>query len=52
MLLAHMTLIIGLALLLADRPMIFIPLTVLVALAPFPLYAARTEGGWKWRWGK
>jgi hypothetical protein len=21
------------------------------ALAPMPLYRARTEGGWHWRWG-
>jgi hypothetical protein len=51
LILSHMTLIIGLTLLLADRPMIFIPVAVLVGLVPMPLYAARTEGGWKWRWG-
>lgn len=22
-----------------------------IALLPLPLYAARTEGGWRWRWG-
>ena len=22
----------------------------ITALAPLPLYAARTRGGWKWRW--
>jgi hypothetical protein len=51
LLLSHMALIIGLALLLADRPLIFVQLILLVALAPMPLYAARTEGGWKWRGG-
>jgi hypothetical protein len=51
LLLSHMALIIGLALLLADRLLIFVPLILLVALAPMPLYAARTEGGWKWRGG-
>ncbi|WP_338467076.1 hypothetical protein RXV95_00520 [Novosphingobium sp. ZN18A2] len=25
---------------------------VLVGLAPLPLYAAKTRGGWRWRWGR
>ena len=48
---SHMALIIGVALLLADRPLIVVPLTLVLALAPMPIYAARTEGGWKWRNG-
>lgn len=24
---------------------------VIVGLLPLPLYAAKTRGGWKWRWG-
>ena len=48
---SHMALIIGVAFVLANRPLIFIPLTVVLALAPMPIYAARTEGGWKWRGG-
>jgi hypothetical protein len=24
---------------------------VILGLAPLPLYAAKTRGGWKWRWG-
>ena len=24
---------------------------VIVALLPLPLYAAKTRGGWRWRWG-
>jgi hypothetical protein len=51
MLLSHMALIVGLALLFADHMVIFIPVALLVALVPMPVYAARTEGGWKWRWG-
>ena len=51
LLLSHMAVIIGLAFLLADRPLIFVPLTLVLALAPMPIYAARTEGGWKWRNG-
>lgn len=49
---AHMALIIALALLLGSRPMILVPLILLVAFAPMPLYAARAEGGWKWRNGE
>jgi hypothetical protein len=49
---AHMALIIGLAFMLGDRPIIFVPLMLLVAIAPMPIYAARTEGGWKWRSGE
>lgn len=51
--LSHVALIIGLALLLADRPLIVVPLILILvlALAPMPMYAARTEGGWKWRNG-
>lgn len=48
---SHMALIIGLALALNDRPMILVPLIVLIAFAPMPIYAARTKGGWKWRNG-
>ena len=51
LLLSHMAVIIGAALLLMDRPLISVPLILLLALAPMPLYAARTEGGWKWRNG-
>ena len=49
LLLSHMALIIGIAVLLADRPMLMLPLVLFVAFAPMPIYAARTEGGWKWR---
>jgi len=24
---------------------------LIVAVLPLPLYAAKTRGGWKWRWG-
>ena len=51
LLLSHMAVIIGVALLLKDSPVIFVPLAFLMALAPMPIYAARTEGGWKWRSG-
>lgn len=51
LLLMHMALIGGLALIFGDRPMILIPFALIVAVAPMPIYAARTKGGWKWRWG-
>jgi hypothetical protein len=48
---AHMGVITGLALSIGDRPLMVVPLVFIVGLAPLPLYAARTEGGWKWRNG-
>jgi hypothetical protein len=51
LLLSHMALIIGAAWLLQEKPMILLPVTLLIALATMPIYAARTEGGWKWRSG-
>jgi len=26
--------------------------TGIAALLPMPIYAAKTRGGWRWRWGK
>lgn len=49
---AHLALIIGLALMFENRPLIKMPLLLLIAFAPMPIYAARTEGGWKWRNGE
>ena len=51
LMLAHMALVIGLAVALGDRPMVALPLILLAGIVPLPIYAARTEGGWKWRWG-
>jgi hypothetical protein len=51
LLLSHMALIVGVALLIDDQPMVLVPVVLLLALAPMPIYAARTEGGWKWRNG-
>ena len=47
----HGLLIIGLVYLLKDRPLALIAAILLAVLLPLPLYAARTEGGWHWRWG-
>lgn len=52
LLIAHIALIAGVAFISDGRPMIQLPLILLTALAPIPIYAARTAGGWKWRNGK
>lgn len=51
LLVTHMTLISGLAFMLSNKPIIMVPVILLAAFAPLPIYAARTEGGWKWRNG-
>ena len=45
----HIAMIAGLTVLLQDRPIAMTIAVVLAALAPMPLYRARTEGGWRWR---
>jgi len=49
---AHVALITGVATLLRDQPVVMTILVVVAALAPMPLYRARTEGGWHWRRGQ
>lgn len=51
LLLSHMALVAGLAAGFGDKPFVALPLILIAALAPLPIYAARTEGGWKWRGG-
>jgi hypothetical protein len=51
LLLSHMALVIGVVVFVQDKPTVFTPLVLVIALVPMPIYAARTEGGWKWRWG-
>jgi len=52
MLAMHLALIMGLVTLLRGHPGVLTILVLLAALAPMPLYRARTEGGWHWQWGK
>lgn len=47
---AHIALIIGLAFLMIDWPIAMIAAVIPAALLPLPIYAAKTEGGWHWRW--
>jgi len=51
MLAMHVALIMGLVTLLRGKPVALTILVLLAAIAPLPLYRARTEGGWHWRWG-
>ncbi len=34
-----------------SHPLLGTMLALILALAPLPLYAAKTRGGWRWRWG-
>lgn len=49
---AHVALIMGVAAILRDEPLALAAGVTAIALAPMPLYAAKTDGGWRWRWGK
>ena len=49
---AHIVLLVGLGALLRDKPAALVAVVIPAALLPMPLYAARTEGGWRWRWGR
>jgi uncharacterized protein (DUF2062 family) len=45
----HLMLIMGIAFWLGGNPLVSLPLSIIAAFAPLPIYRARTEGGWKWR---
>lgn len=47
----HLAVIGGLAFGFQDRPLALAAAVATAALLPLPIYAARTEGGWRWRWG-
>lgn len=47
----HIAAIVGVLLLLDGHPWVQMAMAVILGLAPAPLYAAKTEGGWRWRWG-
>ena len=49
---SHIALIIGLTVALGDRPLALLAAVLPAALLPLPIYAARTEGGMRWRWGR
>lgn len=47
----HLAMIAGLVFRLQDRPLVLAAAVAAAAILPLPIYAARTEGGWRWRWG-
>ena len=47
----HVALTLGVALLLRDKPLALVAAALTLAVLPMPIYAARTQGGWHWRWG-
>ena len=47
----HGLMIVGGLALLRTHHLAAIAWAVIAALIPLPLYAAKTRGGWKWRWG-
>lgn len=49
MLAAHIALITRISMLLRNHPTAMTIAVVLAALAPMPLYRAKTEGDWRWR---
>jgi len=49
LLLAHIALITGIAMLGQGRPVMTTIAVVLAGIAPMPLYRAKTQGGWRWR---
>ncbi|WP_447929311.1 hypothetical protein [Sphingopyxis fribergensis] len=49
LMIVHIALITGIAVLLKDRPVPMTLFVVLAGLAPMPIYRAKTEGGWRWR---
>lgn len=48
---AHMAVIVGIAAALGSQPLLMMAALIIAAVAPFPIYRARTEGGWRWRMG-
>ncbi|MBS0483313.1 MAG: hypothetical protein JSR96_14440 [Proteobacteria bacterium] len=49
--LCQISIIIGGTVWLAGHTVAILTWALIFALAPMPLYAAKTRGGWKWRWG-
>lgn len=49
MLILHIALIFGLAMLLQGRPLLLLFAAIIAGVAPMPLYRAKTAGGWTWR---
>ena len=50
LLLGHMAVILGGVWAFQPQPVAVMAWVFLMALLPMPLYAAKTRGGWTWRW--
>lgn len=48
----HVALITGGARMLAHRPAAAVAWCIVIAAIGLPVIAAKTRGGWRWRWGK
>lgn len=48
----HLVAILSVMLVLRDHRLAQIIAIFSVGLVPLPLYAAKTRGGWKWRWNR
>ncbi len=51
MLATHVTILIAALILFAGDELLQVVLTLIIGIGPLPFYAAKTRGGWKWRWG-
>ena len=49
---AHVAVILAELPMAGKNPAAYAIYAVVMALIPMPVYAAKTRGGWKWRWGK
>lgn len=52
LMLGHVAVILAGLPLAEKAPSAFVAYALVMGLIPLPLYAAKTRGGWKWRWGK
>ena len=50
LLVGHMAVMLSGVWLLQPQPAAVMAWVFITALLPMPLYAAKTRGGWKWRW--
>jgi hypothetical protein len=47
----HSLLLFGIGVALRGKPLAMVAAIIPAALLPLPIYAGKTRGGWRWRWG-
>ena len=53
LLLGHLAVLTGaVAWLTGLHPRFVAPVAIALAVLPMPIYAAKTQGGWRWRWSR